>query len=79
MNKALSVFLTTALAVALIAQQGSKTIDHKALRDAGKTEATSREWITYEGNCAETRFSPLKQIDTTNVMSKASPGHGRPG
>ncbi len=75
-----------AVAAALMAQQHPKTIDDKALRDAGKTEATAREWITYGGNYAETRFSPLKQIDTSNVsrlglvwsVETDSPAGGRP-
>src|SRR5215467_10091824 len=34
-----------------------------ALRNA----AQSREWLTYGGNYAETRYSPLRQIDASNV------------
>src|SRR5262249_2403838 len=37
--------------------------DARALRNA----AQSKEWLTYGGNYAETRFSPLRQIDATNV------------
>src|SRR6478672_2023792 len=39
-------------------------VDDKALRNAGKT---GEEWITHGINYAEQRFSPLKQIDSTNV------------
>ena len=39
-------------------------IDDEGLKNAGKT---GDDWLTYGLNQAETRFSPLKQIDTTNV------------
>jgi alcohol dehydrogenase (cytochrome c)/quinohemoprotein ethanol dehydrogenase len=39
-------------------------VDAQRLADASKG---STQWITYGGNYEETRFSPLKQIDTTNV------------
>ena len=41
-----------------------KDVDDKALRNAGKT---GEEWLTHGINYAEQRFSPLKQIDSTNV------------
>ena len=66
MKKTISIFLMLA-AVSLSAQERARRIDDSTLRAAGKTEAAAREWITYGGNYAETRFSPLKQIDTTNV------------
>jgi quinohemoprotein ethanol dehydrogenase len=86
MKKILRAFLTLALSVAVVAQLRPRTIDDKALRDAGKTEANAREWITYGGNYAEMRFSALKQIDTTNVSrlglawstETESPAGGRP-
>ena len=37
--------------------------DANALRNA----AQSKEWLTYGGNYAETRYSPLRQIDASNV------------
>jgi quinohemoprotein ethanol dehydrogenase len=37
--------------------------DANALRNA----AQSKEWLTYGGNYAETRYSPLRQIDSSNV------------
>lgn len=46
------------------AQQQTRPIDETALKNAGKT---GEEWLTYGLNYAETRYSPLKQIDTTNV------------
>jgi len=44
-------------------QQGRK-VDDAALRNALKNPA---DWITYGGDLGEQRYSPLKQIDTTNV------------
>src|SRR5262245_30051991 len=43
---------------------GAKKIDDTAL---SKADARAGEWITYGRNYAETRFSPLKQIDAMNV------------
>ena len=42
----------------------SARIDDAALRRAGQT---GDDWLTYGLNQSETRFSPLKDIDTTNV------------
>jgi quinohemoprotein ethanol dehydrogenase len=53
--------LTTWIAFGL---QSNKRIDENALKNAGKT---GEDWLTYGLNYAETRYSPLKQIDTTNV------------
>src|ERR1041384_4526327 len=44
--------------------QQTRRIDDAALRNAGKT---GEEWLTYGLTPAETRYSPLKVIDTTNV------------
>lgn len=55
-----AVFL---LGAALVAQQ-TKRVDDRALRNAAKS---GDEWLTYGRDYAETHFSPLKQIDTTNV------------
>jgi quinohemoprotein ethanol dehydrogenase len=46
-----------------VAQQ-PKRVDNTALKNAGKT---GEEWLTYGGDYGEKHFSPLKQIDTTNV------------
>ncbi|MBV8904217.1 MAG: PQQ-binding-like beta-propeller repeat protein, partial [Acidobacteriia bacterium] len=46
-----------------IAQQPPK-VDDVALRNSGKT---GDEWLTNGLNYGETRFSPLKQIDTSNI------------
>ena len=58
------IILTASLIVAQQGQQGKK-VDDTALKNSGKT---GEEWLTYGLNYAETRYSPLKQIDTTNVM-----------
>src|SRR6185295_18272451 len=49
---------------AIFAQQARK-VDDNAIKNAGKT---GEEWLTYGLNYQETRYSPLKQIDTTNVQ-----------
>jgi quinohemoprotein ethanol dehydrogenase len=68
MNRPYRLLLLAGLvAGALLAQQRPKAIDDARLRAAGKTAGTSREWITYGGNYAETHFSPLTQITDKNV------------
>jgi quinohemoprotein ethanol dehydrogenase len=42
----------------------TRRIDDVALKNAGKT---GEEWLTYGLTPGETRYSPLKQIDSTNV------------
>ena len=41
-----------------------RRVDENALRNAGKS---GEEWLTYGLNMGETRYSPLKQVDATNV------------
>src|ERR1051326_8128342 len=62
---ALSASLLTlpALAWMAVAQQ-PRRIDDAALRSAGKN---GEEWLTYGLNQSETRYSPLNQINATNV------------
>src|SRR6185436_318008 len=55
------IFLTSWVG---IGQQQNRRIDETALKNAGKT---GEEWLTYGLSYGETRYSPLKQIDTTNV------------
>jgi len=50
------------LASALSAQTDRSRIDDARLR-----QAPSEEWLSYGRDRAETHFSPLKQIDSTNV------------
>src|SRR6516165_2982709 len=44
--------------------QQTRRLDDVTLRNAGKT---GEEWLTYGLTPGETRYSPLKQIDTKNV------------
>src|SRR2546423_13340250 len=53
-----------AISVAVLAQQGVKKIDDNALKNAGKNK---EEWISYNRDWSETRFSPLDQINAGNV------------
>ena len=48
----------------LFGQTSAVTVDDAALRNAGKT---GKDWLSYGLTPGETRYSPLKQIDTTNV------------
>src|SRR2546423_2063576 len=59
----LLVTLVTAVVWGAIAQQ-PKRIDDAALKDAGKT---GEDWISYNGNWSEQRYSPLNQINASNV------------
>src|SRR6266571_4885618 len=52
------------LATWVAAGQQTRRVDDLALRNAGKT---GEEWLTYGLTPGETRYSPLKQIDTSNV------------
>src|SRR5687767_15713628 len=44
--------------------QVSRPVDDTTLRDAGKA---GEEWLTYNINWAEQRYSPLTQINAANV------------
>ncbi len=44
--------------------QQARRVDDLALKNAGKT---GEEWLTYGLTPGETRYSPLKQIDVSNV------------
>jgi quinohemoprotein ethanol dehydrogenase len=48
----------------LASAQQPKRVDDNALKNAAKN---SEEWLTYGRDYAETHYSPLKQIDTSNV------------
>src|SRR5256885_2382104 len=56
--------LELVLATWILAGQRTRRIDDAALRNAGKT---GEEWLSYGLTPGETRYSPLKQIDATNV------------
>jgi quinohemoprotein ethanol dehydrogenase len=55
--------LSTVLAAWMSLAQGTRQPDAAALRNASQ----GKEWLTYGGNYAETRYSPLRQIDASNV------------
>jgi PQQ-dependent dehydrogenase (methanol/ethanol family) len=57
---ALLIVLVTWVAIG----QSPKRIDDNALRDAAKS---TEDWISYNRDWSETRFSPLDQINATNV------------
>jgi len=59
-----AVFLWALGVNGLIPAQQPRRIDDAALRNAGKT---GEEWLSYGLTPGETRYSPLKQIDATNV------------
>jgi quinohemoprotein ethanol dehydrogenase len=52
------------LATAFASAQQPHRIDDAALKNAGKS---GNEWLTYGIDQGETRYSPLNQINTTNV------------
>ena len=52
------------LAAAFAAAQESPRVDDAALANAGQTGA---DWITYNTNWAEQRYSPLSQINASNI------------
>jgi quinohemoprotein ethanol dehydrogenase len=51
-------------AVWIASGQQPRRIDDAALREAGRT---GEEWISYNVNWTEQRYSPLSQINTSNV------------
>jgi quinohemoprotein ethanol dehydrogenase len=63
-GRALIVAAALAGGVWIATAQQPKRVDNNALKNAGKT---GEEWLTYGGDYGEKHFSPLKQIDTTNV------------
>ena len=58
------VFLFGLAAISMAMAQQSRPVDDAALKDAGKT---GEEWISYNVNWSEQRYSPLNQINATNV------------
>src|SRR5262245_38509356 len=59
-----NLYLGLLAVVCIQAWAQTKRVDDRALRNAGKN---ADEWLTYGRDYAETHYSPLKQIDTTNV------------
>ena len=56
--------LLFSLLLAAIAAGQARRVDDATLRNAGKS---GEDWLSYGLTQGETRYSPLKQIDTTNV------------
>jgi quinohemoprotein ethanol dehydrogenase len=54
--------------VAVMSAQQPTAVDQTVLKNAGTPrDQLSGSWLTYGKSQGETRYSPLKQIDTTNV------------
>jgi quinohemoprotein ethanol dehydrogenase len=68
LSRKIVVLFSSALAMTLAAWVASgqqpRRVDDAALRNAGKT---GEEWLTYGLNQAESRYSPLNQINAGNV------------
>ncbi|MCU1339103.1 MAG: alcohol dehydrogenase [Bryobacterales bacterium] len=62
--------VTFVLAVCILPAQQSRRVDDNTLKSAGKA---GEEWLTYGLTQGETRYSPLNQINTSNV-SRLAPG-----
>ncbi len=60
----LAVLAGLILAVWTATAQQSRRVDDAALRNAGKT---GEDWLSYGVTPGETRYSPLNQINTSNV------------
>src|SRR6185312_5819360 len=58
------------VAACVVFGQQTRRVDDNALKSAGKV---GDEWLTYGLTQGETRYSPLNQINTTNV-SRLTPG-----
>jgi quinohemoprotein ethanol dehydrogenase len=55
-------------ALTIGAQQAARTVDANVLKNAGTPkDAFAGDWLSYGRSQGETRYSPLKQIDTSNV------------
>ena len=57
--------LTFSLVTAVITQSRTRTVDDRVLNNAG---LQGHEWLTYGLTLGETRFSPLTQLNTTNIQ-----------
>jgi quinohemoprotein ethanol dehydrogenase len=60
----LIVFLLAILTASAQEGQGTRRVNEAVLKNAGKT---GEEWLTYGLTPGETRYSPLNQINATNV------------
>src|SRR5262245_14877917 len=64
MKTRLALFAVAFVALSGAFGQQGKRVDDAALRNAGKT---GEDWLSYGLTPGETRYSPLKQIDASNV------------
>jgi quinohemoprotein ethanol dehydrogenase len=62
------IILLSLVPAGLLFAQQARRVDDAALRNAGKA---GEEWLTYGATQAETRYSPLTQINTGNVSKLA--------
>ena len=62
----LGSIVTTCLTAFLVAAQEPRVVNDEALRG---DFATGNEWVSYNVNWSEQRYSPLTQINDTNVDS----------
>jgi len=60
----ISLALLLTFAVSTASAQQTHPVDEKLLLNAGKT---GDEWLMAAGNYSQTRYSPLKQVDASNV------------
>jgi quinohemoprotein ethanol dehydrogenase len=60
----IALFAVLAVSVGVLAQQAARRIDDNALQNAAQNK---EEWISYNRDWSETRYSPLDQINAANV------------
>jgi quinohemoprotein ethanol dehydrogenase len=82
-NGEIGLFVCLVMAQGAAFAQPARPIDDAVLKDAGQN---GEEWISYNGNWSETRYSPLHQINASNVNKlglawyfdiPAAPGHAQ--
>ena len=59
-----ALLVSLSLPALMALAQSAKRVDDNALKDAAKNK---EEWISYNRDWAETRYSPLDQINASNV------------
>ena len=64
LRQCVSLVAMAVVAAWIAGAQQSRKVDSGALKNAAKN---GDEWLTYGRDYAETHYSPLKQIDATNV------------
>jgi len=64
----LAAGIATLILISAVSAQPPRAVDANILKTAGTAnDSMAGSWLTYGLTQAETRFSPLKQIDTSNV------------